>query len=74
MDWCTEGPETYSLRKELFEKQKRTLENEIAYLNKMLDMLKFKCWDYEQAVRDGNEENVKAMIPGSLPEEIRIRI
>ena len=59
------------MRKELFEKQKETLETEIIYLNKVLDMLKFKCWYYTQAIRDGNEENVKSMIPDGLPEEIR---
>lgn len=71
IDWCAEGPDTYSMRKELFEKQKETLETEIIYLNKVLDMLKFKCWYYTQAIRDGNEENVKSMIPDGLPEEIR---
>ena len=71
IDWCADGPDTYSMRKELFEKQKETLETEIIYLNKVLDMLKFKCWYYTQAIRDGNEENVKSMIPDGLPEEIR---
>ena len=37
----------------------------------MLDMLKFKCWYYAQAIRDGNEERLTAMIPDKLPEEIR---
>ena len=40
-------------------------------MNRTLDMLKFKCWYYEQAIRDGGEERLAAMIPGDLPEEIR---
>ena len=36
-----------------------------------LDMLKFKCWYYEQAIQDGNEDRVKALIPDDLPEEIK---
>ena len=34
-------------------------------------MLKFKCWYYEQAIRDGNEEKLAAMIPDALPDDIR---
>ena len=44
---------------------------EIAQMNRTLDMLKFKCWYYEQAIRDGNEEKLAAMIPDELPDDIR---
>ena len=71
MDWCTEGPSTYPQRKELFETQKAHMEEEIARMNRTLDMLKFKCWYYEQAIRDVNEEKHAAMIPDGLPEDIR---
>ena len=70
MDWCVEGPSTYPQRKELFEMQKAHME-EIARMNRTLDMLKFKCWYYEQAIRDGNEEKLAAMIPDGLPKNIR---
>ena len=70
MDWCVEGPSIYPQRKELFETQKAHME-EIARMNRTLDMLKFKCWYYEQAIRDGNEEKLAAMIPNELPEDIR---
>lgn len=59
MDWCVEGASTYPQRKALFERQRQTLEAEIARMNQVLDMLKFKCWYYEQAERDGNEERVQ---------------
>ncbi len=71
MDWCVEGPSTYPQRKAMFEEQRSRVEDEIARINRTLDMLKFKCWYYEQAIRDGNEERLKAMIPDHLPEEIR---
>lgn len=70
MDWCVEGASTYHKRKELFEKQRSTLEAEIAQMNEVLDMLKFKCWYYEQATQDGNEIRVQSMIPDGLPEDI----
>ena len=71
MDWCVEGASTYPQRKELFEQQKKTVEAEIAYMNRVLDMLKFKCWYYEQAMQDGCEDRVKELIPDHLPDGIR---
>ena len=71
MDWCVEGASTYPQRKELFEKQKESLEAEIAHMNQVLDMLKFKCWYYEQAIQDGSEDAVKTLIPDHLPDGIR---
>lgn len=71
MDWCAEGDSTYLQRKELFERQRKIVEAEIKHMNRVLDMLKFKCWYYEQAIKDGNEERVKSMIPDDLPEEIQ---
>ena len=49
MDWCAEGPATYSNRFQLFRKQKECVEAEIKQLYKTLDMLKFKCWYYSKA-------------------------
>ena len=40
-------------------------------MDRTLDMLKFKCWYYEQAIKDGSEDRLKALIPDRLPEEIR---
>ena len=71
MEWCTEGSATYSNRFELIHKQKERVEAEIQQLHKTLDMLKFKCWYYTQAMEDGNEYKAKALIPEGLPKDIR---
>lgn len=71
MDLCVEGSSTYPARKEIFEKQRENLLAEIARLNNVLDMLNFKCWYYEQAMRDGSEERVQSMIPDRLPKDIK---
>ena len=71
MDWCVEGASTYPQRKALFERQRERLEAELIHMNKVLDMLKFKCWYYEQAMRDGSENRVHSMIPNGLPEDIQ---
>ena len=71
MDWCVEGPATYPQRKAMFEAQRVHMEAELEQMKRTLDMLKFKCWYYAQAIRDGNEERLTDMIPDKLPEEIR---
>ena len=71
MEWCAEGPSTYGQRKELFETRRAAVEEEIARLRKTLDMLKFKCWYYETAIRDGSEDKLKERIPDGLPSDIK---
>lgn len=71
MDWCQAGSGTYPLRLGLFQKQKAAAEAELERLQKTLDMLRFKCWYYEQAILDGNEERLKQMLPDRLPEEMQ---
>lgn len=71
MDWCAQGPSTHAKRRELFENRKKALEEQLQELEKNMAMIKFKCWYYDQAISDGNEERLHAMIPDELPEEIR---
>ena len=71
MAWCVEGASTYPNRKELFETRKSIVEAEMMKLQKTLDMLKFKCWYYETAIRDGNEERLNEMAPDRFPKEIQ---
>ena len=71
MSWCMEGSSTYTKRKELFENQKKQVEAEITKLNKTLDMLNFKCWYYSEAIKDGNEDRLKNIIPNELPNSIK---
>ena len=53
------------------EKVRKAMEAELEQMNRTLDMLKFKCWYYEQAIKDGSEDRLKALIPDHLPDEIR---
>lgn len=71
MDWCKKGSSTYAQRRELFLKQKNRVENEIHHLNQVLDILNYKCWYYEEALKDGNEDRLKAMTLNDCPEDIR---
>lgn len=71
MELCSKGSSTYAERKALFEKQRESVEGEITRLEKTLNMLKFKCWYYDQAIADGNEEHIREMLPDKLPADIQ---
>ena len=69
--WVSEGSSSYEKRKELFEARKSAVEEEIKDLQKTLSLLKYKCWYYETAMKDGNEDAINAMLPDKLPEDIQ---
>ncbi len=71
MQWCAEGSGTYAQRRELFLRQREKVEDEMRRLERTLDMLNFKCWYYERAMADGNEDAIYAMLPDKLPEDIQ---
>lgn len=69
--WCQQGPSTYKKRREMFNKQRENVETEIEHLNQVLDMIKFKCWYYDTAIADGNEDRLKNSKPEDMPEDVR---
>ena len=71
MTWCSQGSETYEKRLALFLRQKDAVEAEIKRLEKTLDMLRFKCWYYEQAIAEGGESRIRKLLPEDLPEAVR---
>ena len=71
MAWCEEGPSTYSQRKELFEARREAVKAEMEKLQKTLDMVQFKCWYYETALQEGNEDGLVTMLPDGLPPEVQ---
>lgn len=71
MALCAEGSSTYPQRRELFLQREEHMKAELARMNRVLDMIRYKCWYYEQAIHDGNEERLAAMSPEDMPPEIR---
>ena len=71
MTWCAEGSSTYAQRKELFENRRDSLEKDMLELQKNMAMIQFKCWYYEQAMKDGNEDKIHQMLPDHLPADIQ---
>ena len=71
MEWCAQGSSTYEKRRDLFLRQKEIVEEEIRNMEKILDMIRFKCCYYETAIEDGNEDRIREMMPDHLPDEIQ---
>lgn len=71
IDWCQQGPATYEQRQQLFVRQKEAVEVEMEHLSKVLDMLRFKCWFYEQAIAQGDDAEIRKLLPDRLPEDIQ---
>ena len=69
--WVMAGPSSYPDRKQLFETRKQAVIAEMKQLEKTLAMLEFKCWYYDKATAEGNEDGINAMLPDKLPEHIQ---
>ena len=69
--WATKGISTYKNRKELFEKRKIAVKQEIKKLQKTLNILEYKCWYYDKAIKDGTEDKIYKMLPNKLPTRIQ---
>jgi len=71
MHWCSLGDKTIAKRKNMFLNQKENIEQEIKELEKALNMIKYKCWYYDEALKDGTEKRVKNITPNQIPSEIK---
>ncbi len=71
MHWCSLGDKTIEKRKAMFLTRKENIEQEMKELEKALSMIKFKCWYYDEALKDGTEKRVKNLTPDQMPNNIR---
>lgn len=71
MHWVDLGDKTIVKRKEMFLKQKSNVENKILELEKTLAMINFKCWYYDEALKDRTEKRVRNISVDKMPDDIR---
>ena len=65
------GDDSLRERLDLFRARREAVQQHLAETEEMLKLLEFKCWYYEQALRDGTEAKVRALPPDALPEPYR---
>ena len=71
MSLCSLGNTTLKQRKEIFVKQKEEVLQEMEKLQKVLSMLNYKCWYYDQAIEKEDEGYVQALSFEQLPPQIQ---
>ena len=71
MSLCSLGNTTLKQRKEIFEKQKEEVLQEMEKLHKVLSMLNYKCWYYDQAIEKNDEAYVQALSFNQFPPQIQ---
>ena len=71
MSLCSLGNTTLKQRKEIFEKQKEEVLQEMEKLQKFLSMLNYKCWYYDQAIEKNDEAYVQALSFNQFPPQIQ---
>lgn len=71
MSLCSLGNTKLKQRKEIFEKQKEEVLQEMEKLQKVLSMLNYKCWYYDQAIEKNDEAYVQALSFNQFPPQIQ---
>lgn len=71
MGWCMQGDATISKRLKMFQNQETKILNEIEALQRTLTLIRFKCWYYEMAEKNGSCSVHKTLTLDDLPPEIR---
>ena len=65
------GDDSLTERLELFRTRRDLVKKQIKDMQETLDFLEFKCWYYEQSIKDGTEQKVRALDVDELPERYR---
>lgn len=54
-EWCLKGDQTLQERYELFLESRKKVKEQMAELEKTLELIEHKCWYYETALEAGTE-------------------
>ena len=69
--WLQQGDASLKQRHQMFLERRKVVEKQIEQLQESLKVIDYKCWYYETAIADGNEDKINAMLPDHLPKEIQ---
>lgn len=72
LDWCKQGDETLQKRYDMFNEQKEKVLSQIEELKKALNLINYKCWYYQEAIKQGSDKNIKNLDIKDMPYQIQI--
>ncbi len=65
------GDSSLQERLELFRTRKEAVQKQINDLQETLNLLEYKCWYYEEALKDGTDKKMQALPFEEIPEPYR---
>lgn len=68
---AAQGDSSLKERQEIFENRRKAVKKQIEKLNETLEVLNYKCWYYDTAVKAGSESAVKELSEKDMPTELR---
>ncbi len=71
IEMVMKGDETIGERLELFQKQRKAVEEQISQLQATLDILNYKCWYYETAKKAGTTAVPRELNMQEVPDNMR---
>lgn len=71
IDWCIQGDSTIPQRKDLIEKQRQVVLEQIRQMEQTLEMLDYKIWYYETAQAAGTCKVHDSIPESEIPEKLR---
>ena len=71
IEMTLQGEETMEARLEMFRHQRQQLLQQMADLQKTLDVVDYKCWYYETSLEAGSEAVARDMPAENMPEKLR---
>lgn len=75
LDWCQEGDVSLQKRRDMFDERLVIVTKQMEELQKIMDIIKYKCWYYNTALAAGSEEAIKNIpkkeILGEIQEYMR---
>lgn len=71
MDMVSRGDDSLGERLELFQSRREAVQRQMEEMMATLKILEFKCWYYEEAIKDGTEARVSSLPTEGLPEQFQ---
>lgn len=71
IDMIDRGDNSLTERFELFHSRRESVKKQMEDMQETLDFLEYKCWYYEQSIKEGTEKRVHDLSIDELPEKYR---